>query len=427
MTWSAWCLHEIASIFSNLPIALYAVGFRVQDGLVSAICNKAVAPIPFIGAGNDFKTIWDLKQSDLFGILGAGKQFQVASLRHGNRFPLVNKAILIAAGCVGQTPAIRTDLTQPRAISVNISFLTPVEVDGRTRVSLKLIGGLVGGLELCGFLCSATFQALNGMYIGSALAVCLAISTTCYLVLHQRERLVYAHQNAIRQDMRRTANDGAATDVQVVVPDWNSDEMYVMVAYSSHLHSLTNVSARVSKPLLLRWTCRVIGLVLCVQAALLAKLIQAPPPALYGSPIWLISIMAACGVRAGLNKMISKVDLGTELVEIVHASQVVLPARRAALAFIASLPITPPKVGKWEWVEDFMPNSTRRERWQQEMDQAALASPVEPKLNLSDDGRRIVSQVRHVRFSKELVESIDGYEAKVGISKRQDDKARQSK
>lgn len=423
----SWFLDEIASIFSNLPIALYALGFRVQDGLVSAICKKAAAPVPFIGAVNDFRTLWDIKETDLFGILGTGKQFQVASLRHGNNFPLVNRAILAAAGCVEQPPAIRTDLSLPRAVNVNVTFMVPKEggLAESTYVPPKLVGGLIGCLELAGFLCSAILQFLVGMYVGAALAAALAIGTICYLVLHQIETPVYAHQDAIKNDLHRTAMNGAATDVHVIVPDWNSDEMYVLVGYSSVLHALTNIPARVNRPLLLRWTCRALGVVLCCQAALLAKLIQAPPPALYGSPIWLASIMTAYVIRASVNKIIRKPILVTDLIETVRAPQIVLPARRTALAFIASLPITSPKVGKWEWVDNFLPNNSRRAIWQQEMDEAALASANEPKLNLSDDGRRIVSQVRRARFGKELVEVIDRYKMKVGIGEKQNGNTRQ--
>ena len=411
-------LNEIASIFSNLPIALYALGFHVQDGLVSAICNKAAAPVPFIGAVADLKTIWNIKQSDLFGVLGHGTKLQVASLRHGNTFPLVNKAILTAAGCIEQSPAVHSDLTMPRAVNANTTFLLPKEATEGATVSAKLVGGLVGCFEISAFVCSGVWQGLRGMYFGAALTGCLAFSTTCYLVLQQLAAPIYASQSAIQNDKTRTVKNGAATDVHVVVPDWNSDEMYVLVGYSSQLHSLTNVPVRVNKPLLLLWTCRVLGVVLCAQAALLAKIIQTPPPAVFGSPIWLISILVAYAVRVGLSKIVSKVDLGTEPIEVVRAPQIVFPARRTALAFIASLPMTPSKADKWDWVDGFLPNNERRQSWQQEMDMADLVSADEAEVNLSDDGRRIVTQVRNVRFTKKLLESIDRYEAKVGLDQK---------
>ena len=418
MASTEWFLNEVASVFSNLPIALYALGFRVQDGLVSAICNKAAAPMSFIGSVTDFKTIWDVKQTDLFGILGTGNQFHVSSLRHGNTFPLVNQAILTAAGCIEQPADVYTDLTLPRTVSVNITFLMPKDTADETQRTAKLTGQLVACLELSLLACSAILQALKGMYIGCALAICLAVSTFCYLALQQLQHPVYAHRDAIEKDIRLTTRKGAATDIHVIVPTQTSDEMYVVIGYTSQVHALTNISARVDKPLVLRWTCRVLGITLCVQAALLAKLIQAPPPALYGSPIWLASIVTAFTIRFALSKIHSRVDIpASDLTEVVRAPQIVLPARRSALAFISSLPVTVQKGSRWEWVDGFLPNNERRESWQQEMELSNLADPVQPNVSLSEDSRRIVNQVRDVRFDKNLVELIHRYETKVGLDK----------
>ena len=412
----SWVLHEAALLSSYLPIALYALGLRVQDALVSAICDKPAAPAAFTGGINDFKSIWSMKQSELFGTLGPNPPCQVVSLRHGNSFPLVNKAILAAAGCIGRQPPVKTDLTMPRSVSVNVTFIIPEKMPSKTYLPAKLIGGLIGCLEICALVCSGTFLGLHGIYAGSALAACLAITSLCYLILQQLEEPVYAHKDAIKKDLRLTTGNGAATDIHVVVPDWNSHEMDVLVGYSSQLHSLTNMPARVSRPYLLQWACRVLGVVLVVQATLLAKLVRAPVPELYGSPIWLLSYLAINAIQAVVARKFSSVKIGNEPVALASAPQVVLPSRRAALAFISSLPSTPPKVDRWDWTDSFMPRNARREAWQQEVDIAQLGQEREAKVNLSDDGRRIVTQVRGVRFEKELLKSIGKYEAAVGMN-----------
>ena len=417
MTSSNWFLNEIANIFSNLPIALYALGFRIQDGLVSAVCNKAAAPMPFIGSVTDLKTVWNVKQTDLFGILGTGKQFQVASLRHGNSWPLVNRAVLIAAGCIEQPAPISVDLSQPRAITLNITFCLPHESGKDTQKQTKFVGLVIGYIELCIYIGSAVAQGLHGLFVGAALAVCLAICTFCYLTLQHLVEPIYAHKESIQNDLRRTVKNGAATDIHVIVPDWNSEEMYVLVGYSSYLHALTNIPARADKPVLLQWICRGLGVVLCVQAALLAKLVQAPPPALYGSPIWLTSTLAAYLIYIASPRLRKGVCLPTgNIIQLDHAPQIILPSRRAALIFISSLPISSSTAGRWDWVDPFMPANPRRQKWQQEIELANLLSSVEPKVYLTDDVRRIVSQVRAVRFDSKLVDMIAKFEENVGLN-----------
>ena len=413
----SWALQEAALMSSYLPIALYALGLRVQDGLVSAICDKSAAPAAFTGGINDFKNIWSIGESKLFGAFGSEIPFEVVSLRHGNSFPLVNKAILAAAGCIGKPPPASTDLTVPRAVSVNITFIIPEEISRKTHFPTRLIGGLVGCLEICALTCAGVFLGMHGVYAGSVLVACLAISLLCYLILQQLEEPVYAHKDAIKKDIRLTARHGAATDIHIIVPDFNSHEMDILIGYSSQLHSLTNIPARVNRPYLLRWICRVLGVVLVVQAALLAKMVRAPVPELYGSPIWLLSYLSIKGVQVILARILSGVNVGNAPVVLASAPQVLLPSRRAALALISSLPLTPPKVGRWDWTDSFLPRNSRRENWQQEMEMAQLGHELQTKVNLSDDGRRIVTQVRSVRFKKDLSNLISRYEAAVGMDR----------
>ena len=212
---------------------------------MSAICDKSAAPAAFTCGTNDFKNILSIGNSKLFGAFGSEIPFEVVSLRHGNSFPLVNKAILAATGCMGRQPPVSTDLTVPRAISVNIIFIIPETISLKTYFPTRLIGGLVGCLEICALTCAGVFLGMNGIYAGSALVACLAILTLCFLILQQLEEPIYAHKDAIKKDIRLTARNGAATDIHIIVSDLNSHEMDVLIGYSSQLHSLTNIPPRV--------------------------------------------------------------------------------------------------------------------------------------------------------------------------------------
>ena len=129
-------LNDIALLSSYIPIAFYALGFRIQEGLVSVVCNKPAAPAAFTGGINDLRDVWSMKPSTLFGALKQEPQFQVVSLRHGNSFPLENKAILVAAKCIGKQELLQTDLSVPGPVSVNITFIVP-RTDARNRISRK--------------------------------------------------------------------------------------------------------------------------------------------------------------------------------------------------------------------------------------------------------------------------------------------------
>ena len=141
-------------------------------------------------------------------------------------------------------------------------------------------------------------------------------------------------------------------------------------------------------------------------------MVRVPVPELYGSPIWLLSYLSIKGVRVVFARILSDLNVGS-------AAVVLASAPRAALVFISSLPLTPSKAGGWDWTDSFIPRNSRRENWQQEMKIAQLGQEIQPKVNLQDDGRRIVTQVRSVRFNKDLSTLITQYEAAVGMDRAQ--------
>ena len=147
--------------------------------------------------------------------------------------------------CMGRPPRVSTDLTVPRAVSVNIMIIIPEKISRKTYFPARLIGGLVGCLEICALTCAGVFLGMNGVYAGSVLVACLAIPTLCFLILQQLEEPIYAHKDAIKKDILLIARNSAATDIHIIVSDLNSREMDVLIGYSSQLHSLTNILARV--------------------------------------------------------------------------------------------------------------------------------------------------------------------------------------
>lgn len=63
------------------------------------------------------------------------------------------------------------------------------------------------------------------------------------------------------------ATGGAALDVHVVVENFNASEIHVLIGFSAHLHSLTNIPIRIGSWRSVVWITRLVGVVLVIQAA----------------------------------------------------------------------------------------------------------------------------------------------------------------
>ena len=138
-----------------------------------------------------------------------------------------------------------------------------------------------------------------------------------------------------------------------------------------------------------------------------------------GNDIWLLSYLSIKSVQVIFAKVLSDVNVSNAPVVLASALQALLPSRRAALAFISSLPFTPSEAARWDWTDSFIPRNSRREDWQEEVEIAQLDQEIQPKVNSSDDRRRIVTQVGSVRCNRDLSNPITQYEAAVDMDRAQ--------
>lgn len=123
----------------------------------------------------------------------------MASLRHGNSFPLINQAILDAADCIGRRSPVKTDLTILKSISVNATFVIPEKAARKTYFPARMIGGFIGCLEICALTGLGTFLGLRRTCTSSALAGCLASTSLCYVILQRLGLPVYVTKMPLRR------------------------------------------------------------------------------------------------------------------------------------------------------------------------------------------------------------------------------------
>lgn len=122
---------NLTTIISYLPIAMYAESLHLHTALASVVTSTFTVPPPLTGCIRDFGEIWRLKQSQ---IISGPDTFTVASLRHGNSFPLTNKNLLDLASITCREAHIEATADSWRPVAVHLSFLTPARrSDGHAR------------------------------------------------------------------------------------------------------------------------------------------------------------------------------------------------------------------------------------------------------------------------------------------------------
>jgi len=122
-------LPTLRLIISYVPIALYVESLRLHSGLISALASPAAVPAPVTGCIKDLSRIWHLSPSELLSDINLHSRPIVASLRHGNIFPLVNAALLYRAHITGRRPVpidVQDTDVAPRQTFVYITYLLPV-------------------------------------------------------------------------------------------------------------------------------------------------------------------------------------------------------------------------------------------------------------------------------------------------------------
>ncbi|BCS23556.1 uncharacterized protein APUU_31780S [Aspergillus puulaauensis] len=379
----------ILKVITYAPIALYAENLRVSSALVQSICSKICTHSPVTGCVKDIATLWNIRQQDIFEyptFSQSGKQ--VVSLRHGNTFALVNAAVLDNAALIERglsldrpKPATEAALSVFRPTTVNITFLTPTSkpqhinhISNVKRFWLSYTITLLEGLTL---LLAAAFLAYEGLFLGAVILVCPFASTALLVSLQHFSRPIFANKASIEKDNRIKASGGAAVDVHIVAANWNASELDVLIGYSSQLHALTNIPMRTNNPRLMLWMARILTVVLVTQASLLAASAAGTRDTgsgsgsdqtnaeAWGTLCWLVCYLLMLIPLRIFKSHLEDSLLDTQPFVARRLSSLVFSGRKDALCFIAGLPVSLREtVGRWDWVDAFMPPNARRREWE---------------------------------------------------------------
>ncbi|KAF8848027.1 hypothetical protein BDZ45DRAFT_698726 [Acephala macrosclerotiorum] len=361
-------LDQLRSIIIYFPVPLFAESLRVRKALISAILtNRSVFPC-LTGCIKDLERLWDIDDFELLGGFEGSQTKVVTSLRHGNTFQLANKAILDESRLTSRksSKAMNRAHAGLRETIVNISFVTP---GPRNRID-RMVPGILFCLTLLQIGIEGTAAValgLNAMPVGAALACCICITTSTMLLLRWKVNPIFGNRHAILSDQSLTVNNGAALDVHVIADDWNSSRLDVLCGYSSQIHSLTNIPARLDSPRILRWSCRLLALVFILQAALLASLTNSTDNDRWSGSLWLLMYLFMATVDRIVQYMYPKTLLEDQPATVVHLEPIHFSGRLGALLFIAMLPISE-KAHKWAWWDVFMPDNDRRRSLQKEFE-----------------------------------------------------------
>jgi hypothetical protein len=333
---------------------------------------------------------------ELFGHFEDTQRSNVVSLRHGNTFGLANKTVLSLSGLVGRKkvgePVMK--FIGPRTTTVNLSFIVPISSKYNTGKRLAYRSIIIISLELILTGALATFLVFEGIGVGVLLLACVATTHFILVILQQLLQPICAHKEVIQDKLQKAISDERPLDIHIITIDWNSSQLDVVCGLSKHVHSLTNIPIRIDKPRLMKWSCRLLAFVLAVQAAALASVVGSKSQEL-GSIAWLAMYLLML-----LPSQFQQVCPAEELLKnqnttIIQAEPVHFSGRRAALAFIAMLPVSP-QVNRWAWLDVFMPNNERRRAFQTEWDKWPLINKREGEKDMAEAKMLISSNTKDV-------------------------------
>jgi hypothetical protein len=358
---------------SYVPIALYAESLRINSALVYAIGSRLSIPLPLTGCIKDLSRIWHISPSDVLSDFKSS-QSSVASLRHGNSLPLVNKAILERAGLIGRKSYPVDAENDWRTMTVNLTYLYPLG-SIPLRSGQILVSRIITAAEIVALTTIAVLSYFSKLYIGAGLVLCLAVNIILQILLSHFSTTPFAKQSNIASDVAITSKRGAASDVHVIVEHWNASEIDVLVGYSAQLHALTNISVRIRCWWVVSWVSRAMILVLVVQAAALTSLMGAKNEQALGSLIWLACYLFMLVPPALMARSNPDMLIGSQRAAPVRVPPIHFTGRKPALAFISTLPVTGFVEGRWDWVDNFLPRNQRRKEWEKVMRLPAWEEP----------------------------------------------------
>ena len=395
-------LTNARRLMSYLPIALYAESIRLNSALVYALGSNLALPLPLTGCVKDLDRIWHLSPQDITSDPRPYGRSSVASLRHGNSFPLANKAILDQASITGRQIYLKEPKkTEPlaRPVTLHVTYILPVESESSLSHPFWL-SRMIAATELFLLAGASSLCFASGLTTAAILLLCLLINTAFLLSIQHLTTMAFANMVAIEKDRRLTAAHGAALDVHVVVEDWNASNVDVITGYSSVLHALTNIPVQVDKWQTVRWIIRLIGIILIVQAAVLTSLIGSPTEQAWGSICWLASYLLMLVSTYFVSVKYPDMLLSALPVKVTRLEPITFSGRKAALIFIATMLGINCKygVGRWDWMDGFMPNNERRKKWLSEVKIAELETNYEECGSIvSEEVKRLTAQVQEAR------------------------------
>ena len=397
-------LANARTLISYLPVALYAESIRFNSALVYALGSSFALPRPITGCVKDLDRIWHLSPQDITSDPRPYGRSSVASLRHGNSFPLVNKAILDQASITGRRihfdDSNKAELLA-RAVTVHVTYISPVASASSLSYPFWL-SRMIAAAELFLLAGASILCFVYGLISAAVLLLCHAINTALLLSIQHLATMKFANKMAIEKDRVSTAAHGAALDVHVVVEDWNASNIDVIAGYSSELHALTNIPVHINSWQTVRWIARLIGIVLIVQAALLASLLGSSTEQAWGSICWLVSYLLMLTSTYFFPFKYPDMLLSALPAKATRLKPISFSGRKAALVFIATILGINCKYGvsRWDWMDGFMPNNERRKKWLSEVTMAELETnyeAVECGSIVSEEVRRIITEVQDAR------------------------------
>lgn len=401
-----------------LPVALFAESLRLQKSLLHAVASPSIPISAVTGCIKDMDLLWNFSTKDLLAS-SDGSSWVATSRRHGNNFPLVNAALLAQLGLIGRSrESSDVDEDAHRATVLHITYIT--SLDKRSVTASSKWARLWLYLEISGLVVIAMEMYRSCMYSGSIAIICMALGLLLLKMIQKYTTFVFGNRQAIALDSKLTARDGAATDVHVVAENWNATELDVLVGYSSHLHALTNIVVQVRRRKLLRTICRILLVVLAVQAAALASLFgesqsreRVPSTLIWLSCYMVLQLPHQIYLKYHPSAMLQ--ELPTKVRKL---SPLVFTSRRTALAFIGAIPMTEPRAGNWDWLGGFVPANKNRQQLENLSVAASLMTGISDVETGSLTDQRIktmLSNIYSVQSSSEYKQLNREYCNKVGL------------
>ncbi|KAL9043045.1 MAG: hypothetical protein Q9214_003612 [Letrouitia sp. 1 TL-2023] len=378
-------LSSLMAITAYAPIALFTESLRVQRAMVASILSPhSIAPA-ITGCIKYLHRLWDLDDIQLLGNFKDERAASVASVKHGNSFPLQNQTVLQLAGVfrgnidtarmvVPYEPSTGKCLQTWRETIVSLCFVLPREA-GSKRYELYWLQGVcwvVTIIEFIGPIVMAAYMAIWNDVAGVILMACFSLSVLILAVIRSLTRPIMANQGEISKFRSDIAKGASTLDVHVIADHWNDRHLNVVCGYTSHLHALTNIPMTVSRPTLLLWASRGLAVVLVSQAASLASLIGDKKNA-WLSLSWLAVYILMMIPPRIISAYYSQASYEHHTAVLNKVPPICFSGRRAALVFISRLPTSRQAyVEPWAWTDVFMPDNERRRIWQARIDSLDL-------------------------------------------------------